>query len=127
MVVLGRIEGYFARLQFERRCIIRLEKERALQHVNGLIARMEMFASDAAGRDIGEEYDDFFVGYLGHRLAQYFRPRYLGCSLRADKGGPANPDRHAGKTGTEKQKCFVHGSLLLIDPLHPLVTYAPYV
>jgi hypothetical protein len=87
---------------------------------------MEMFASDAAGRDISEEYDDFFVGYLGHRLAQYFRPRYLGCSLCADKGGPANPDRHAGKTGTEKQKRFVHGSLL-IDPLHPLVTYAPYV
>jgi hypothetical protein len=88
---------------------------------------MEMFASDAAGRDIGEEYDDFFVGYLGHRFAQYFRPRYLGCSLCTDKGGPANPDRHTGKTDTEKQKRFVHGSLLLIDPLHPLVTYAPYV
>ena len=60
MYVLGRIEGYFARLQLERLAVIRLEQERSLQHVNGLITGMVMSGRNAAGRNIGGEDDYFF-------------------------------------------------------------------
>src|SRR5882757_1519665 len=126
MDVLSRVEAYLARLQFKRLFVFRFKQERALQHVNGLIAGMEVSVSNTAGRDIGEEHDYFFSIYPGDRLAQYFRPRNLRRALCANICCPTDPHRHTSKTDTEKQKRFVHGFLPLVAPLHPPLTYAQY-
>src|SRR6267154_1734158 len=75
---------------------------------------MVMSASDGAGRKVSEKHDYFLPLHPGHGLAEYFRPRNLGRALCADICCRTDSHRHASKTGTEKQKRFVHSSLRLV-------------
>src|SRR3954447_1829042 len=115
MDVFRRIECYFAGFQFEGLLVVRGEPERSFQYVDGFIARVIMTGRDCAGTEITDKHHDFLSLHTAHRLAQQFSPRNLGCcSLCADICGRTDPHRHASKTGTEKQKCFVHSSLRLV-------------
>jgi hypothetical protein len=68
--MLGGVESYLARFQVEGLPAFRLEPYRSLQHVDGLIAGMEVSASDGAGRKIGDEDDDFLSLHSRDRFPQ---------------------------------------------------------
>src|SRR5712691_4310817 len=73
---------------------------------------MSVAASDGAGRNIGDEHNDFLPLYPGDRLPQEFGPCDLRRSLRADVCGSQCTDSHTSKTDTEKQERLPHSVLL---------------